>query len=262
MPTRSRLCSRRRRRSSRTSRAQPRTARQQPDRGGRRRQRAAGDVGTRHRPHLCRRRPDPPARNLLENAVVQLPGDPKGAGRRIAGKTIVIDLVARRDDCHRLTANENVQVDLPADGDLPGETDTLGIARRHRCARRGSAERHLCRQRRIPRDSRAARGNLPAVERIARFTVAHRRNQAGSRRGPAGGLSWQRALHRRSAGCRGRIAGALSCRPRSDRAIEYPGTRSGLAQGVGRASDRRGARHPVDARDRASSPPTRRSAVP
>ena len=57
---------------------------------------------------------------LVENAVVQLPGDAGKAGRRDR----------RQDDRHRawrrtaatvtnLTANENVQVDLPPDGDTP-----------------------------------------------------------------------------------------------------------------------------------------------
>ncbi|MEN3339601.1 MAG: hypothetical protein V7647_3277 [Acidobacteriota bacterium] len=59
--------------------------------------------------------------NLIENAVVQLPGDPKGAGRRIAGKTVVIGLAPDGSTVTSLTANENVQVDLPAEGDLPAK---------------------------------------------------------------------------------------------------------------------------------------------
>ena len=188
-------------------------------------------------------------RSCVENAVVQLPGDRREPAARIAGKTIDIDDGTDGATVTSLTANENVQVDLPADGDLPGEADPLGDAGRHRCARRGAAERDLHRQRRVPRDAR--RAWQPAGGRADRaFTVAHRRNEAGFRRGPAGGLSRQRALHGRSAGCRRRIAGALSCRPRSDRAVEHPGSRSGRRRRVSRrASDRRGARHRDDARD-------------
>ena len=162
--------------------------------------------------------------NLLENAVVQLPGDPKGAGRRIAGKTIVIDLAPDGATVTALTANENVQVDLPADGDLAREADPLRIARRHRCARRGPAERHLYGERRVPGDSRRACQRAGGRSDCA-FTVARRRNQAWFRRGAASGLPRQRALHGRSAGCRGCIAGALSCRPRSDRSIAVPRNR-------------------------------------
>ena len=94
----------------------------------------------------------------------------------------------------------------PADGDLPGETDTLGIARRHRCSWRGPAERHVYRERRVPRDPR--RACQPAGGRADRaLAVAHRRDQAWSRCGPAGGLPRQRALHRRAAGRRRRDRG-------------------------------------------------------
>ncbi len=104
--------------------------------------------------------------NLLENAVVQLPGDPKGAGRRIAGKTIVIDLAPDGATVTALTANENVQVDLPADGDLPAKrihsaslvaTGAPGAGLEN-ATFTGNVEY---------REIRTARANLPAVERIA-----------------------------------------------------------------------------------------------
>ena len=104
--------------------------------------------------------------NLLENAVVQLPGDPKGAGNRIAGKTIDHRPCTRRGDCHRPDRERERTGRSARRRRSPRETDTLGIARRHRCARRGSGERHLYRKRRY-REIRTARANLPAVERIA-----------------------------------------------------------------------------------------------
>jgi hypothetical protein len=52
---------------------------------------------------------------LVENAVVQLPGEAAGAGRRIAGKTIDIGMAPDGATVTSLTANDNVQVDLPAD---------------------------------------------------------------------------------------------------------------------------------------------------
>jgi lipopolysaccharide export system protein LptA len=58
---------------------------------------------------------------LRENGVVQLPGDPKSAGRRVAGKTIVIAMGPDGSTVTSLTANDNVQVDLPAEGDLPAK---------------------------------------------------------------------------------------------------------------------------------------------
>ena len=104
--------------------------------------------------------------NLLENAVVQLPGEPKGAGRRIAGRTVMIDLAPDGATVTSLTANDNVQVDLPADGDLPAKrihsaslvaTGAPGAGLQN-ATFTGNVEY---------REIRAARANVPAVERIA-----------------------------------------------------------------------------------------------
>jgi lipopolysaccharide transport protein LptA len=105
--------------------------------------------------------------NLVENAVVQLPGDPKGAGRRIAGKTVVIELGPDGSTVTSLTANDNVQVDLPAEGDLPakriksaalvaGGPPGVGL---QTATFTGSVEY---------REVRAAKGNVAAVERLAK----------------------------------------------------------------------------------------------
>ena len=103
----------------------------------------AVDVGARHRPHL---RPKTAARcsmrELVENAVLQLPGSGAGAaGKRIAGNTIDIGLGARRHDHDELTANGRVQVDLPAEGRRPGQDDPVGDADGGRRRRRRPAER-------------------------------------------------------------------------------------------------------------------------
>lgn len=104
---------------------------------------------------------------LVENAVVQLPGDPKGAGRRIAGKTVEIGMAPDGATVTSLTANDNVQVDLPAEGDLPAKrirsaslvaTGPAG-AGLQTATFTGNVEY---------REARAAKGNAAAVERVAR----------------------------------------------------------------------------------------------
>jgi lipopolysaccharide transport protein LptA len=104
--------------------------------------------------------------NLLENAVVQLPGEAKGAGRRIAGRTVMIDLAPDGATVTSLTANDNVQVDLPPDGDLPAKrihsaslvaTGAPGAGLQN-ATFTGNVEY---------REVRVARASLPAVERIA-----------------------------------------------------------------------------------------------
>jgi lipopolysaccharide export system protein LptA len=105
--------------------------------------------------------------HLIEDASVQLPGDPGKPGRRIAGKAIDVALAPDGATVTNLLANDHVQVDLPADGDTP--------ARRIRAAAllatgkpgtgiqaatfNGDVEYH---------ESRAARGNVAAIDRSAR----------------------------------------------------------------------------------------------
>lgn len=57
--------------------------------------------------------------HLMENAVVQLPGDPGKSGRRVAGDTVNIALGPDGSTVTNLTASNRVQVDLPPDGDTP-----------------------------------------------------------------------------------------------------------------------------------------------
>jgi lipopolysaccharide transport protein LptA len=57
---------------------------------------------------------------LVQNAVLQLPGE-GGAGRRIAGNAIDLALAPDGATVTNLTANERVQVDLPADAQTPAK---------------------------------------------------------------------------------------------------------------------------------------------
>jgi lipopolysaccharide export system protein LptA len=56
---------------------------------------------------------------LVENAVVQLPGEGRAPGRRIAGSTIDMVMAPDGATVTSLTANTGVQVDLPADAATP-----------------------------------------------------------------------------------------------------------------------------------------------
>ena len=105
--------------------------------------------------------------HLVENAVVQLPGSGSGAGKRVAGNTIDMTMSPDGKALTNLTATENVQVDLPPEGDTPAKrirSATLNAT--------GAPETGL--QNATfggnvdYRETRAARGNLPAIDRQAR----------------------------------------------------------------------------------------------
>jgi lipopolysaccharide transport protein LptA len=103
---------------------------------------------------------------LLENAVVQLPGEGTSPGKRIAGKSVELALAPDGKTVTNLNANENVQVDLPPDGDAPAKrirSATLTAAGAPNTGLQsatfgGNVEY---------RETRAARGALPAVDRQA-----------------------------------------------------------------------------------------------
>jgi lipopolysaccharide transport protein LptA len=103
---------------------------------------------------------------LVENASMQLPGDPGKSGRRIAGRTIDVTMGPDGSTVTNLAATENVQVDLPADGDTP--------ARRIRSASliATGAEQGIQAATFAGdvefRESRAARGKTAAVDRTAK----------------------------------------------------------------------------------------------
>ena len=104
---------------------------------------------------------------LLENAVVQLPGEGSSAGKRIAGKTVDLALAPDGKTVTSLTAAENVQVDLPPDGDGPAKqirSATLTAA-----GAPGTGLQSATFGGNVDyRETRAARGTLPAVDRQAR----------------------------------------------------------------------------------------------
>jgi LPS export ABC transporter protein LptC/lipopolysaccharide transport protein LptA len=56
---------------------------------------------------------------LVDNAVVQLPGEKTGSGRRVSGRTIDMTMSPDGASVTSLNASENVQVDLPADAGGP-----------------------------------------------------------------------------------------------------------------------------------------------
>ena len=104
---------------------------------------------------------------LVENAVVELAGDGKSGGPRIEGKTIDIAMSPDGKTVTNLNATENVQVDLPAEGAGPAKrirSATLGATGApgsglQNATFGGSVEY---------RETRAAHGNLAAVDRQAR----------------------------------------------------------------------------------------------
>jgi lipopolysaccharide export system protein LptA len=103
---------------------------------------------------------------LLENAVVDLPGDGASA-KRIAGKTIDIMMSPDGKTVTALNATENVQVDLPAEGDAPAKqirSATLTAA-----GAAGNGLQNATFGGNVEyRESRAARGTLAAVDRVAK----------------------------------------------------------------------------------------------
>ena len=64
------------------------------------------------------------AARLVDNAVVQLPGDGKAPGRRIAGRTIDMTLAPDGATLTSLVANENVQLELPPEPGAPARRIT------------------------------------------------------------------------------------------------------------------------------------------
>lgn len=105
------------------------------------------------------------AAKLIENASVQLPGAKGKTGRRIAGKAIDIALAADGSTVTNLVANEQVQVDLPPDGETPARTiksaSLLATGPDGIQAATFSGEVEY-------REGRAARGKLAAIDRTAR----------------------------------------------------------------------------------------------
>jgi lipopolysaccharide transport protein LptA len=105
--------------------------------------------------------------HLIENAVVQLPGEGAGAGKRIAAKTIDMAMSPDGKTLTSLNAMEEVQVDLPPDGDAPAKR--IRSATLNAVGAPGTGLQNATFGGNVDyRESRAARGNLPAVDRQAR----------------------------------------------------------------------------------------------
>ncbi len=104
---------------------------------------------------------------LVENAQVQLAGSPGAAGRRVDGRNIDIALAPDGTTVTNLTANERVQVDLPAEGDLPARritSDTLVAAG----TPAGGLQEATFAGNVVFRETRPARGKAAALDRTAR----------------------------------------------------------------------------------------------
>ena len=134
-------------------------ARQLPDHRQARRERAAGHARERHRPRV---------RGGRAHAAVGAPGRERvGAAAGREGQDRTADrrqgdrhrARAGRVDGHQLVANENVQVDLPPDGDMPARRIRSASLLATGAAGRGHPGRDVLRRRRVPRDAapRAAR---------------------------------------------------------------------------------------------------------
>jgi lipopolysaccharide transport protein LptA/LPS export ABC transporter protein LptC len=105
--------------------------------------------------------------HLVENAVVQLPGDGNGAGKRIAATTIDMAMSPDGKTVTNLNAVENVQVDLPPDGDSPAKR--IRSATLNAVGAPGTGLQNATFGGNVDyRETRAARGNLPAIDRQAR----------------------------------------------------------------------------------------------
>lgn len=104
---------------------------------------------------------------LMEHGVVQLPGEGRSPGRKISGKTIDIAMSPDGKSVTNLNATENVQVDLPPDGETPAKR--IRSATLMAIGAPGTGLQNASFGGNVEyRESRAARGKLPAVDRQAR----------------------------------------------------------------------------------------------
>ncbi len=104
---------------------------------------------------------------LMQNAVVNLPGQAGAAGRRIAGRTIDMTMGPDGSQLTSLNATETVQLDLPAAGDAPAKEIRAATLRAsgppdaglQTAVFEGGVEY---------RESRPAKGTVAAIDRTAR----------------------------------------------------------------------------------------------
>ena len=106
---------------------------------------------------------------LTENASMQLPGEQGKAGRRIAGRLIDVTLGPDGSTVTNLAANENVQVDLPAERDTPARRIRSASLLAAGSGQPGGGIQAATFSGDVEfRESRAARGKTPALERTAK----------------------------------------------------------------------------------------------
>lgn len=104
---------------------------------------------------------------LVESAVVQLPGGSGAAGPRIAGRTIAIGMSPDGATVTSLTANDAVQVDLPAEGQLPVKR-IQSAALTSTGAPGTGLQKATFTGNVVYRETLAAKGGVAGVERVAR----------------------------------------------------------------------------------------------
>jgi lipopolysaccharide transport protein LptA len=104
---------------------------------------------------------------LIENAVVQLPRVGTSPGRRVAGNAIDIAMAPDGTTVTNLNASGKVQVDLPAEGDLPAKRIRSELLVAEGAPGAGLQQATFAENVEY-RETRAARAELPAVDRTAR----------------------------------------------------------------------------------------------
>jgi LPS export ABC transporter protein LptC len=104
---------------------------------------------------------------LMENAVVDLAAQGPGGSRRVEGRTIDITMSPDGAIVTNLVARDNVRVDLPAEGDLPAKRIHSSSLAATGAPGAGLQEATFTGNVDY-RETRAARANVPAVNRTAR----------------------------------------------------------------------------------------------
>jgi lipopolysaccharide export system protein LptA len=104
---------------------------------------------------------------LMQNAVVNLPGQAGSGGRRIVGRTIDLTMGPDGSQLTSLNATENVQLDLPAAGDAPAKEIRAATLRASGPPDKG-LETALFDGGVEYREARPAQGKAAAIDRTAR----------------------------------------------------------------------------------------------
>jgi len=103
----------------------------------------------------------------MENAAVDLPGSAGSAGRRIVGRNIDMAMGPDGSTLTSLNATDNVQLDLPGQGETPAKRIRAATLRASGPPDAGLQSATFEGEVEY-RETRAARGKLPALDRTAR----------------------------------------------------------------------------------------------